>query len=167
MAATKPEQAQDRLNREAYIFLNLTSASLAGDIERLCREEDLTEAHFRVLWVLCRETGADGRPMGEIADGLINRAADLTRLMDKMENLGLVRRVRVPDDRRRVVAKATPKGKKVFERLASRIRSLHVEQWSELTASEQRQLVALLDKVLRAREVSRADESWLLRGTRR
>lgn len=163
MATKKPESAQDRLNRDSYIFLNLTLTSLSGDIERLCREEDLTEAHFRVLWVLCRESGPAGRPMGEIADGLVNRAADLTRLVDKMETLGLVSRTRAPEDRRRIVARATAHGRKVFERLAERIRNLHVEQWSELTVAEQRQLVALLDKVLRAREVSTINDSWLLR----
>lgn len=163
MAVKKSEKTRDRLNRDAYIFLNLTSTSLGGDIEQLCLEEGLTEAHFRVLWVLCRETGPNGRPMGEIADGLINRAADLTRLMDKLEKLGLVSRERATEDRRRVVATVTANGRKVFERLAMRIRDEHVCQWSELSMSDQRQLIALLDKVLRSREVSGIDNSWLLR----
>ncbi len=100
--------------------------------------------------------------MGEIADGLINRAADLTRLVDKLEKMGLVVRERSPDDRRRIVARATSLGSKTFSRLSHKIRSLHVDQWDALTQAEQRQLIQLLDKVLTTR-TSFAEESWLLR----
>lgn len=159
----KKESTSERLNRSSYIFLNLTSSALSSEIERLCLDENLTEAHFRILWVLCRESSEEGRAMGEIADGLINRAADLTRLVDKLEKMGLVVRERSPDDRRRIVARATSPGRKTFARLSHKIRSLHVDQWDALTQAEQRQLIQLLDKVLTSR-ASSADESWLLRG---
>lgn len=164
MATKKSETTRDHLNRDAYIYLNLTSSVLGADIERLCQQVELTEAHFRVLWVLCRMTGPQGRPMGEIADGLINRAADVTRLMDKLESLGMVSRERASDDRRRVIVSATTHGRKVFERLAVGIRHLHDDQWSELTISEQRQLISLLKKVLMSRTPAKMEESWLLQG---
>ena len=164
MATKTSETTRDRLNRDLYIYLNLTSSVLGADIERLCQKVELTEAHFRVLWVLCRMTGPQGRQMGEVADGLINRAADVTRLMDKLETLGMVSRERASDDRRRVMVSATTHGKKVFEKLAAGIRHLHDEQWSELTMSEQRQLIALLKKVLMSRTPVKMEASWLLQG---
>jgi DNA-binding MarR family transcriptional regulator len=163
MAVEKAESARDRLNRTSYIFLNIASGLLASDIDRLCQKENLTEAHFRILWVLCRESENEGRPMGEIADGLINKAADLTRLVDKLEKLGLVERFRPDEDRRRVHACVTKKGRRVFSQLISDIQDLHIKQWSGLSTTEQRQLVSLLDKVIRTNELSGAENSWILR----
>lgn len=163
MPVEKVESARDQLHRTSYIFLNVASGLLASDIERVCQTENLTEAHFRILWVLCRESESEGRPMGEIADGLINKAADLTRLVDKLEKLGLVERFRPTEDRRRVHACATARGKRVFSKLIREIQSLHVKQWRGLTMNEQRQLVSLLDKVIRNNELSGAENSWILR----
>ena len=157
------ESRRDQLNRASYIFLNVASGLLAADIERICHGANLTEAHFRILWVLCRESDKDGRPMGEIADGLINKAADLTRLVDKLENLGLVKRVRPAEDRRRVVACATAKGNRVFSKLLKEIQEVHMEQWGGLSMKDQQQLLSLLDKVIRHRESSDTESSWLLR----
>jgi DNA-binding MarR family transcriptional regulator len=159
------ESATDRLDRKSYIHTNLVAGILGRDVERICETENLTEAHFRVLWVLCRESAPTGRAMGDIADGLINRAADLTRLVDKLERLSLVVRARPKHDRRSVVVRVTPKGRRVFERLHERIRNLHVEQWSGLTRTEQRQLVALLAKVLRTQAHDEVTNSWLMGST--
>ena len=162
MSVQHAETSRQRLNRTAYIFLNLTARSLESDIEVICHHDHLTEAHFRILWVLCRESDSSGRLMGDIADGLINRASDVTRLVDKLEQRGLVCRSRSPQDGRKILVKATPRGRKVFEKIAKKISDVHVDQWTSLTVAEQQQLVALLGKVLRARETSSTHESWLL-----
>ena len=159
------ESKTDRLNRRSYIHTNLTAGILGREVEKICDKENLTEAHFRVLWVLCRESTPTGRAMGDIADGLINRAADLTRLVDKLDKLSLVVRSRPKHDKRSVVVRVTPKGRRVFERLHEQIRHLHVEQWSGLTQTEQRQLVALLAKVLRTQAHDEVSNSWLMGST--
>jgi len=146
--------------------MNLASTSLSVDIEDICASEDLTEAHFRVMWVLCREADVQGLAMGDIADGLINRAADLTRLVDKLEKLGFVSRVRAAEDKRRVIAKITPAGRRAFERLARQVQQIHIDQFASLTQAEQKQLVALMKKVLTARVPAEQQTSWLMRGTR-
>lgn len=156
------ESSSDRFNRRTYIHMNLAAGILGRDVERICETENLTEAHFRVLWVLCRESTPAGRAMGDIADGLINRAADLTRLVDKLETSSLVVRSRPEHDKRSVVVRVTPKGRRVFERLHERIRDVHDEQWAGLTQNEQRQLVDLLGKVLRTRAQDAVRNSWLM-----
>lgn len=163
VAVEKAESSREQLNRTSYIFLNVASGLLAADIDRLCRTENLTEAHFRILWVLCRESKDEGRPMGEIADGLINKAADLTRLVDKLEKLELVERFRPDEDRRRVHACVTTKGRRVFSKLIREIQNLHIKQWIGLSVTEQLQLVSLLDKVIRNNELSGVENSWILR----
>jgi len=162
VVAIPAESKSDQLHRATYIFLNLAATSLSIDIENICTSEGLTEAHFRVLWVLYHEADSQGLPMGDIADGLINRAADLTRLVDKLEKLRYVSRVRAVEDKRRIIAKMTPSGRRIFEHLARQIQQIHTEQFASLTQTEQKQLVALMKKVLLARVPEEQHTSWLM-----
>jgi DNA-binding MarR family transcriptional regulator len=162
VVATKKnaDSAIERLNRDSYILLSILTSQLSADIERLCKEVDLTEAHFRVLWAVCQPSSAHGIAMGEIADGLINRAADLTRLVDKLEKLKYVDRKQSPDDRRKMIVHATPTGRKVFTKLAATVKELHFDQWDGLTQTELRELKRLLNKALETRVTWEDRKAW-------
>ena len=162
VVATKKsaDSANERLNRDAYILLSVLTSQLSADIERLCKEFGITEAHFRVLWAVCQSSSVDGIAMGEIADGLINRAADLTRLVDKLVKLRYVQRIQSPDDRRKMIVHATTNGRKVFNKIAALVKHLHVEQWDGLTQSELRELKRLLNKALDSRVSRDERKAW-------
>lgn len=138
----------DNLNRDVYIFLNLVAARFSTDIDRLCREEDITEAHYRILWVLCLSESKNGLTMGEIVDGLVNKASDATRLVDKLERQGLVKRTLSQTDKRKVMVSVSASGRRVFSRLTPKIKKAHIEQMKGLSTAEKRQLVTLLNKAL-------------------
>ena len=141
-------RSTDDLNRDVYIFTNLVATRFAADVERLCREEELTEAHYRILWVLCLSGSRSGLTMGEIVDGLVNKAADATRLVDKLERQGLVTRVPSESDRRKVIVTVSAAGRRVFSRLTPKIKNLHIGQMEGLSSPEKLQLVSLLNKAL-------------------
>jgi MarR family transcriptional repressor of emrRAB len=86
--------------------------------------------------------------MGEIVDGLVNKASDATRLVDKLERQGLVTRTPSVEDRRRMIVRVTPQGRKVFARLTPRIKKAHVTQMSGLSDTAKRELVTLLNSAL-------------------
>ena len=44
----------------------------------------ISHALYAALWVLCLADAPDGLPMGALADGLLTRAADTTRLVDRL-----------------------------------------------------------------------------------
>lgn len=146
-ARTASDTADD-LNRDVYIFTNLVAARFSSDIERLCREENLTEAHYRILWVLCLSGSRDGLTMGEVVDGLVNKASDATRLVDKLERQGLATRRVSEHDSRKVIVSVTATGRRVFSMLTPKIKELHVEQMNGLTSADKKQLVSLLNKAL-------------------
>ncbi len=86
-------------------------------MERICQEEGLSQAQYVALWVLClTDDEATAIPIGAIADGLLNRASDTTRLVDRLEQAGLAERLRNPADRRGVLVRATPKGRGAVRR---------------------------------------------------
>ncbi|MFI0447325.1 MarR family winged helix-turn-helix transcriptional regulator [Actinomadura sp. 6N118] len=91
----------------------------ARELERRC---GLRHAAFEVLLNLSR-AGADLPTMGELADRLILTSGGMTRLIDRMENAGLVQRSPAPDDRRRQLVGLTEAG---HAKLAEAVR-VHTE----------------------------------------
>ena len=66
---------------------------------------------FRCYDVLVQlEESGGGVPMTEIASRILASKSGLTRVIDRMEGAGLVRRERPPDDRRVVLVHMTPEG---------------------------------------------------------
>ena len=82
--------------------------------------------------------------MRVVADGLLTRAADATRLVDRLTRDGHVERTTSEEDRRVVLVRATRSGRAVFQRLTAAVKELHRSQWAPLTPTELRELHRLL-----------------------
>jgi len=67
----------------------------------------ISMTHFHVLTLLRHH---DAMPMGQVADVLDASMSNATGIIDRMEERGLVERVRVPDDRRVVLVRPTQAG---------------------------------------------------------
>ncbi|MGH9113873.1 MAG: MarR family winged helix-turn-helix transcriptional regulator [Acidimicrobiales bacterium] len=143
------EPTDVRLARETHVNVLVAANRFSDEMERRCREGGVTHAQYVALWVLCLAEGADdGLPMGAIADGLLNRAPDTTRLVDRLEQAGLAERYHSPQDRRVVLVRATAAGHQLFAVLTARVKEFHRSQWAALTRGELEQLDALLAKAL-------------------
>lgn len=68
-----------------------------GEHFRLLQEQGLTPGHLKVLGFLDED---EPRPMGAIAEGLNVDASQVTWLIDRLEERGLVERRMLPSDRR-------------------------------------------------------------------
>jgi DNA-binding MarR family transcriptional regulator len=62
------------------------------------------------------EESPDGLPMNELAERILYSKSGFTRVVDRMEEAGLVRRVRPPNDRRSILVLLTDKGTEMMER---------------------------------------------------
>ena len=138
----------DRLGRETFINLFLTARRFSEEIESACKAEGLTMSHYTVLWVVCLSDARQGVPMRVVADGVLTRAADVTRLVDRLTREGLVERTVSEQDRRVVLVRPTPSGQTVFRRLTAAIKELHRSQWAPLGSGELRELHRLLVRSL-------------------
>ncbi len=135
--------------RNVHLNVLLLANRNLDQLEAICRTVDLTHAQYVALFVLCLADDPDaGMPIGAVADGLLNRASDTTRLVDRLERAGLAERFPNPVDRRGVLVRATPQGRSVFEAVTPEINALHERQWSNLSVDEIRQLDRLLLKSL-------------------
>src|SRR5436305_6035698 len=101
---TPPRQPRSFDSPEQEVFLNLwrTYDRLRALEDELFGRHDLTAQQYNALRLLKAEHPASV-PTLVLASRLISRAPDITRLLDRLEVRGLVRRDRPAENRRRVM----------------------------------------------------------------
>jgi DNA-binding MarR family transcriptional regulator len=103
----------------------------------------LTLNQYNVLRTL-RHSEPHGLTCGEVSDGLSTRDPDITRLLDRLERLGLVARRRERPDRRVVRAQITKQGTGVLNAIDKLVGELQVRHLGHLGPKKLSALGALL-----------------------
>jgi DNA-binding MarR family transcriptional regulator len=138
-----------RVARDVHVNLLLLAARNLERLEEICQRAGLTHQQYVVLWTLClTDPDGAGVPSGSVADGLLTRASDTTRLVDRLARAGLAERLPNPADRRSVLVRATPDGRRTFAAVTPELQAFHRTQWAHLTPAEIDTLDRLLTKAL-------------------
>src|SRR5258708_23667598 len=99
----------------AFLELLRTTDMLSRGLITVLKTEELSSTQYNVLRIL--RGAREGLPCGEIANRMITRDPDITRLLDRMEKRGLISRCREAKDRRIVMVSITPERLKVLPHL--------------------------------------------------
>lgn len=108
---TKPFE---RPSDEALLSIIRTASVLEHGTNELLRPFGITTTQYNVLRIL-RGGGAAGLCGREIGERMVSRFPDVSRLLDRMENMGLIGKQRDASDRRHITARLTAKGRRVLE----------------------------------------------------
>lgn len=148
----------DSLEQEAFLNLWRTYDRLHAAEEALFERYDLTPQQYNALRLL---RGEGDKKLATLALGsrLVSRAPDITRLLDKLEERGLIQRERPADNRRMVLIGLTDAGRALLAELDGPVRECHVQQLGHLSEETLRQLVSLLQSARRPHEDPNG--SWL------
>jgi DNA-binding MarR family transcriptional regulator len=131
---------------EVYIALRLTAQVLDQPWARYLRKEaGISPSQYNLLRIL-RGAGSEGRTMSEIAERMINRDPDVTRLADRTVKQGLARRQRDTGDRRVVKLFITSKGLELLARLDEPVLAFLKQALGGLGAKRLKLLGELLDQ---------------------
>lgn len=103
-------------SHEAYVTLLRTADDSKRFVAKVLEQEGVTLQQYNVLRIL-RGAGDEGLPTLSVAERMIERTPGVTRLIDRMERKGWVRRVRCTEDRRRVWCRITDEGLELLARL--------------------------------------------------
>lgn len=133
------------LEENVFISLQRTADWLLQGVERLLKEQGLSPAQYNVLRIL-RGAGPHGLSCREIAERMITRDPDMTRLLDRMEKRGVVARERKQIDRRVVTTRVTPAGLKLLKALDNPVRDYHRRCFRHISPARLKALVQLLEK---------------------
>jgi len=133
------------LAHEAVLNLLVAAGHLRERLDGLCAEHDITNGQYNVLRIL------RGQPEGyarcDIARRMIERAPDVTRLIDRLEARGFVARDRSTEDRRRSVTRITPAGLELLAQMQAAMENIDRSIDSRLSEAEMTELSRLLEKI--------------------
>ena len=134
------------LQQEAYLSVVRTSTALTDAMEELVKSRGISATQYNVLRIL-RGSDVEGLCRNALRDRMLTRMPDMTRLLDRMEEAGLVVRVREGEDRRMVMTRITAKGRGLLDDLDAPVMALHRKQMAGLTDAQLRSLSDLLTLV--------------------
>jgi DNA-binding MarR family transcriptional regulator len=138
---------------EAVVTLLGTADRVRTMLSAVTGAHDVTLQQYNVLRIL-RGAGPEGLPTLDIAARMIEHSPGITRLLDRLEARGLVRRVRCPQDRRQVLGHATEKARRLLAAVDGPVAEAGRELLAPLDAARTAELIGLLDAV-RAAATSR------------
>lgn len=132
--------------QKAIINLMYTGNWLRDEQVRLLKPHDILPQHFNVLRIIKGRYPEPVSP-GEIKEVLIDKANDLTRLLDKLEKKGWVKRRLCPTNRRKMDVTLTTKGLKFIEESTASIEPFAKVIKGRISDKEAEIISKLLDKI--------------------
>jgi len=145
----------DSLEQEVFLNLWRTYDRLRALEDALFARFDLTPQQYNVLRLL-RAVHPRTLPTLALADRLVSRAPDITRMLDKLEDRRLINRDRPRENRRVVRIGVTTAGLALLRAIAGPLRECHSRQLGHMTPANLRKLSGLLRA---AREPHEPEES--------
>jgi DNA-binding MarR family transcriptional regulator len=140
-AKAKPRRF-DSPQQEAYLALWRTYDRLRAFEDELFANFELTAQQYNLLRLL--QAAHKPVPTLTLADLLISRAPDITRMLDKLESCELITRTRSTKDRREVLVEIAAGGLKLLDRIAGPLKACHERQLGHLPTNDLNALIGLL-----------------------
>lgn len=132
--------------QEAFLSLGRTWAVLEHAFSEALKPHEITPTQYNALRIL-RGAGPEGLSRGDIIDRMVSRVPDATRLLDRLETMGLSVRARDPQDRRYVRTRITPQGLALLADLDDPVQELHERHLGALDEDELETLIDLLGRI--------------------
>lgn len=147
----------DSPEQEAFLGLWRTFDRLRALEDELFARHELTPQQYNALRIL---RAAHPQPIRtlDLAERLVSRAPDITRMLDTLAKRGLVERNRPEHNRREVHVGIAPAGVALLDSLRDPLRDCHDRQLGHLSRTQLRDLTALLRAARLPHEGD--DSSW-------
>lgn len=146
-AETKVAERPDDHKTELRLWLRMLTCTtlIEGEIRRRLREHfDVTLPRFDLLAQLDRTP--DGMTLGELSRRMMVTNGNITGLVDRLEEQGLVKRRTSPHDRRSQFVSMTAAGRRSFRAIARTHGDWVAEMFAGMSDSELEPLMRLLAK---------------------
>lgn len=131
------------LEQEAQLNIERTAAVLGHAFAEALKPYGITPTQYNALRIL-RGAGTNGLCRNEVRDRLIAQVPDVTRLLDRLEEMKLIDRERSTEDRRLVTTRITSQGLSMLRGLDAPIAEVHKQHLGHMTAKQLKTLNELL-----------------------
>ena len=136
----------DSLNEETLAALHETTDMLRRRNSGFIESHGISMQQFNVLRIL-RNAGPDGLPTLSIGAQMIEQSPGVTRLLDKLELRGMIRRERQTHDRRLVLCFITQQGSNLLAGLDTPLAENYRQELACLNEEELTTLLDLLGRI--------------------
>jgi DNA-binding MarR family transcriptional regulator len=143
------DSSRSRNVLEESVYLNLLRVHhvLQDNLSGFFEEFDLTPRQYNVLRILYVR-GQDGLPCRTIRERLVTKVSDISRLIDRLVEKGLVNRERSDEDRRVVLIHLTGSGEEKCQTVDENLIDYLKNQFDHMTEVKIETLNDLLKEVL-------------------
>ena len=131
------------LAQEAQLSVIRTGALFMDEIEQFLKPYGITATQYNVLRIL-RGSEPNGLCRNELRDRMLTRMPDMTRLLDRLEEAGLVARERQDEDRRMVRSRISSAGIELLADLDNVTQDEEKRRFGHLNDQQLRTLIDLL-----------------------
>lgn len=147
-ALTRRLKSSREIAVREQVDLNIRIASVLIDskFSKLIEPFGISGVQYNVLRIL-KGVYPEGHARCEIASRMIERASDVTRIIDRLEKQGLVDRDRDTEDRRMSITRITSSGIETVEKIGPLIEKVHNVITKNLTEEECKTLSQLIEKM--------------------
>lgn len=135
---------------EVVVGLILVAEEISKDVASICAGHGITHDQYNVLRIL-RGAGPTGLPRCDIAQRMISRSPDATRMIDRLVKQGLVNRGWSETNRRLSIARITPDGLATLDAIQPELEALQARWTGGLKLTDLKAMIGVLDRML-ARE---------------
>ncbi len=135
-----------RKSSEALLSILRTATVLEHEQNEALRPHGITNTQYNVLRML-QGAGKSGLCGRDISDRLISKVPDVSRLLDRMEELDLLSRERDAGDRRHVTARISPKGRRLLIQATPDLEAVEHKRFEGIGHRTVAALVSALEKV--------------------
>ena len=132
--------------RDLIVALMRAADRVRRHASAIVEPHGITLQQYNVLRIL-QEAKEDGVPTLEVAARMIEETPGVTRLLDRLEGKGYIRRQRCPRDRRQHLCWLSSDGGRLLEKLIPKLAVAHEGVLEHLDSAKRQQLVSSLDVI--------------------
>ncbi len=133
---------------EALLNIYYTGSQMKKRAREFFAEYGITGVQFNLMELLrCQADEGTGLTQADLSRMMLVNRANITSLIDRMENSNLVMRTSVPGDRRFNAIMLTAHGRKVLLDVEEKYQTEVAKIMSPLSAEEQRQMMNMLERL--------------------
>lgn len=125
-------------------LLYITTQSMTVQAEKALQPYDLTVEQLQILKNISPDMPLSQRQLCEVVQ---KRAANVTRILDRLERKGCIERTKNPDDRRSTLVSLTTEGEQLMADVSVLLESF-IEQLTEGISPEEQESLTRLLKIM-------------------
>jgi DNA-binding MarR family transcriptional regulator len=131
---------------EALLSVLRTAAVLEHHLSEVLKPYGITPTQYNVLRIL-RGAGSAGLCGREVAERLVSKVPDISRLLDRMEEMQLIDRERDPADRRHITARISSKGVRMLAQTTPQLATVERARFAGLEPERVKLLIESLAQI--------------------